>query len=163
MSRDRLQCRQGARCPRPQERGGGAASGAPTDPYRLTLWRRLGGFLVYIVDGLVVRNEIDIDYVAGGHGYVYDYIPQNEVWIERDVEPVERPYVLLHELVEIRHMRDYLWKYDRAHEEANRVEAIARTSPARLEKMLQEAATALNRYQGRNYVEERRGGGRGRR
>lgn len=143
-------CRIGQRC----ERTAG-------DPYRTRLWRRFQGVLVYIVNGLTVRNEIDIDYVAGGHGYVYNYIPVGEVWIDNDVSPEERPYVLLHELVEMQLMRDYGMEYDQAHEEANGVEQNARQRPDLLDLMIRQAAGRIGRYHGRHWVEE--SGGRERR
>ncbi len=42
----------------------------------------------------------DIDFTAGGHDYVYEFVPENEVWIDDDIAEAERGYVLVHELHE---------------------------------------------------------------
>ena len=47
-----------------------------------------------------MRSVFDIDFTAGGHDYVYEFVPENEVWIDDDIEEQERGYVLLHELHE---------------------------------------------------------------
>ncbi|MFA5827799.1 MAG: hypothetical protein WC841_00350 [Candidatus Shapirobacteria bacterium] len=39
------------------------------------------GFKVYAVDGTWIRNNISIMFGHGGHGYVHEFIPQNEIWI----------------------------------------------------------------------------------
>jgi len=65
------------------------------------LWKELeNGISVWIVNGRLVRSVFDIDYTAGGHDYVYEFVPEKEVWIDNDIEQEERGYVLLHELHE---------------------------------------------------------------
>jgi hypothetical protein len=59
------------------------------------------GVNIWIVSGRLVRSAFYIDFTEGGHEFVYPtFVPKNEVWIDDDVEPEERPYVLLHELFE---------------------------------------------------------------
>jgi hypothetical protein len=90
------------------------------------LWKTLeSGVSVWIVDGRLVRSVFDIDYTEGGHDYVYEFVPQNEVWIDNDVADVERPYVLLHEL----HERNLMAKgmpYSKAHESSSKIEYYCR-------------------------------------
>jgi hypothetical protein len=63
------------------------------------LWKDLeSGIKVWIMNGRLVRSVFDIDFTEGGHDYVYEFVPANEVWIDDAVEEPERPFVLLHEL-----------------------------------------------------------------
>ena len=85
----------------------------------------------WIVDGRLVRSAFDIEFTEGGHDRVYDYVPKNEIWIDNDLTPAERPFVLLHELHE-RHLMGNGWTYESAHADANRVEAYDRHHPSEL-------------------------------
>lgn len=86
------------------------------------LWKRLESAVsVWIVDGRLVRSVFDVDFTEGGHDYVYEFVPQNEVWIDNDLQETERPYVLLHELHE-RNLMSQGWDYDRAHADSSKIE-----------------------------------------
>ena len=76
---------------------------------------------VWLVDGRKVRDHYDIDFTEGGHGLVYDWIPKNEIWIDDDLNPSERKYVLAHERFEWKKM-DQGMEYDDAHEAASKAE-----------------------------------------
>jgi hypothetical protein len=98
----------------------------------MRLWKRLENSVsVWIVDGRLVRSVFDIDFTEGGHDYVYEFVPENEVWIDNDLEEAERPYVLLHELHE-RNLMAKGWDYDRAHEDSSKVEYHFRHHPNEL-------------------------------
>jgi hypothetical protein len=84
--------------------------------------RDIDGVTVWIVDGDVLRDCFKTDFVEGGHGYVYPWIPNDEIWIEDEVDQPEREAILLHEYVELVKMRDDGWDYSEAHEEAGRRE-----------------------------------------
>ncbi len=82
-------------------------------------------FSVWIVSGELVRNSLYIDFTAGGHDRVYDFIPKGEVWIDDDLSGKEIMYVLIHELHERRLMikgRSYV----QGHNSALRVEYFSR-------------------------------------
>ena len=86
------------------------------------MWKRLeSGITVWIVNGRLVRSAFDIDFTAGGHDYVYEFVPENEVWIDDAIVELERPYVLLHELHE-RNRMSQGWPYSKAHAESSRIE-----------------------------------------
>ena len=38
-----------------------------------------GGINVFLVDGEYVRDNVTIEFALGGHHYVYDQIPENEI------------------------------------------------------------------------------------
>jgi hypothetical protein len=102
----------------------------------LKLWKTLeSGVKVWIVDGRLVRSVFDVDFTEGGHDHVYEFVPHDEVWIDNDLEEVERPYVLLHEL----HERNLMAKgspYSKAHEDSSRIEYYCRHHPDHLHESL---------------------------
>jgi hypothetical protein len=90
------------------------------------LWKKLdSGISVWIVNGRLVRSGFDVDFTEGGHDYVYEFIPENEVWIDNDLNEEERPYVLLHELHE-RNLMAKGWTYEKAHEDSSKIESFYR-------------------------------------
>jgi hypothetical protein len=100
------------------------------------LWKKLESPVsVWIVDGRLVRSVFDIDFTEGGHDYVYEFVPQNEVWIDDDLEEIERPYVLLHELHE-RNLMAKGWNYEKAHEDSSKIEYYCRHHPNELHMAL---------------------------
>jgi hypothetical protein len=102
----------------------------------IRLWKKLrSGLSVWIVNGRLVRSVFDIDFTAGGHDYVYEFVPENEVWIDDDIEENERGYVLLHELHERNRMASG-WDYDKAHAQASRLEYRLRHHPDELHDAL---------------------------
>lgn len=81
--------------------------------------------MIRYVDGSIIRRYIDPQFVCGGHGLVYDYVPKGEIWVDvlmdkRDIGPVTT-----HEITEYRLMQDGL-DYDRAHDFATVAEKIVR-------------------------------------
>jgi hypothetical protein len=93
------------------------------------LWKRLeNSVAVWIVSGRMVRSVFDIDFTEGGHDYVYEFVPEKEVWIDDDILEPERPYVLVHELHE-RNRMALGWPYSKAHAESSRVEYRCRHHP----------------------------------
>jgi hypothetical protein len=106
------------------------------------LWKKLeNGVSVFIVNGRLVRSAFDIDYTAGGHDYVYEFVPQNEVWIDDAIVETERPYVLLHELHE-RNLMAKGWPYSKAHADSSRLEYHCRHHPDELHDKLAEEGWA---------------------
>ena len=100
--------------------------------YRLRKLGEVHGWIVWLVDGERIRNEVDIDFTCGGHNLVYDwYIPVGEIWIDDALGPLDRTATLLHELVEYDLMLHRRWNYDRGHDVASRAEAPFRERLAR--------------------------------
>ena len=77
---------------------------------------------VWLVDGSVVRGLYKTDYTEGGHGYVYRWVPKDEIWVESTVDRRELPLVVAHEYLELRLMRDEGLAYDPAHAIAAKLE-----------------------------------------
>ncbi|MBN2459734.1 hypothetical protein JXB28_05610 [Candidatus Woesearchaeota archaeon] len=113
---------------------------------------------VWLVKGKLLRNLVNVDFVQGGHDKVYSFIPKNEVWIDDSLNPEERKFVLLHELIE-RNLMCWGWVYamkyeipwmhstakkcdgiepDTAHARASEAEQYYRKKPKGVEERIKE-------------------------
>jgi len=97
------------------------------DKIHKRLWKKLeNGVSVWIVDGKLVRDTLDIWFVAGGHDKVYEFIPKDEVWIDDAVaDTPDAMFILFHEL----HERNLMMKgeaYDPAHKDSSEKEHYLR-------------------------------------
>jgi hypothetical protein len=100
------------------------------------LWKRLeNGISVWVVNGRLVRSAFDIDFTAGGHDHVYEFVPEGEVWVDDAIEENERGFVLLHELHERNRMEKGM-PYSQAHAESSRLEFHCRHHPDELHDAL---------------------------
>jgi hypothetical protein len=100
------------------------------------LWKKLeNGVSVWVVNGRLVRSLFDIDFTAGGHDHVYEFVPENEVWIDDAIDEKERRFVLLHELHERNRMAEG-WPYSKAHLDSSRLEFRYRHHPDELHDAL---------------------------
>lgn len=80
------------------------------------------GVKIISVDGKAVRENKDMDFIAGGHYYRYHWIPKNEVWIDDSVSSDEVEPTIVHELYERSLMKEKRMSYNNAHVLANRKE-----------------------------------------
>lgn len=92
---------------------------------------------VWVVDGKIVRDIYFLNFTEGGHHFVYDFIPQKEVWLDNDLKPQERDFVLLHELHE-RYLMFTGLTYESAHRSSSIIEHKCRKEPDLLGKCLEE-------------------------
>ncbi len=83
---------------------------------------------IWIVDGRAVRDLYDIDFTEGGHDKVYPFVPPGEIWLDDDLTPGERKFVLLHELHE-RHLMSGGMSYPQAHYDSSHIEYYCRQHP----------------------------------
>ncbi|MBU4480425.1 hypothetical protein KKG48_03225 [Patescibacteria group bacterium] len=91
---------------------------------------------IWIVDGRLVRDFLDIEFTEGGHDFVYDYVPKNEIWLDNDITEQEKPFVLLHELNE-RLKMEKGENYNTAHYASSELEWEARHNKKELTKELE--------------------------
>ncbi len=87
---------------------------------------------VWLVDAVLVRSFYKTDYTEGGHGYVYPWVPKDQIWIENTVDRSEYPFIVCHEYTELRLMRDRGMAYDPAHEICSTMEYVLRAGKAPL-------------------------------
>ena len=85
------------------------------------------GVKIYLIDADHVRDDIDIDYTMGGHAYVYpNYVPEDEVWIDEEMNKEDQYSTMVHETTERNEMRNRHLKYDKAHDDASAAEIKVR-------------------------------------
>jgi hypothetical protein len=90
---------------------------------------------VWLVDGQAVRDKHSVDFALAGHDRVYHYVPKGEVWLESGLSPMDRKFVLVHELWERRLMAGGL-SYEAAHIKANKLEKTVRANPESVDTVL---------------------------
>jgi hypothetical protein len=88
----------------------------------ITLEDDRGPVTVWLIDGCLARDRYKTDYAEGGHGYVYPWVPRDEIWVEQGIDRGELPFVVVHEYLERRLMRDAKLEYDKAHPICSQVE-----------------------------------------
>jgi hypothetical protein len=91
-----------------------------------------GPVKAWVIDGYFARCWYKTDYAEGGHYVVFPWVPTREIWLEKDTDPRELPYILAHEYLEMRMMRDRGLGYDHAHEIASRMEFDLRCDESKL-------------------------------
>lgn len=80
------------------------------------------GFEIWVVNGSVIRDKLDMEFALGGNPARYQYVPENQIWIENIPDITE---VAIHELTETIFMLTGL-SYDKAHEKASQIEEFFR-------------------------------------
>lgn len=75
------------------------------------------GMDVWLVNGAVIRSQIDVDFTCGGHEYRYLYIPHDEIWIDNALNNEDINPTIWHEIIE-RHLMERGADYSAAHEYA---------------------------------------------
>lgn len=93
------------------------------------------GIKVKLVNGKLVRSVLNLDFTQGGHSLVYEFVPEDEVWIDNDIEWQERGFVILHELNELLKMKEG-WTYSKAHADSSALEQKCRKNPEELHEAL---------------------------
>jgi hypothetical protein len=88
----------------------------------ITLPDPKGPVVVWLVDGNLVRSYYKTDYTQGGHGYVYPWVPKQQIWVEDGADHREIHFIVCHEYLERRLMRDKGFTYNHAHEIASQLE-----------------------------------------
>ncbi len=92
-------------------------------PPRTRYLGKVAGLTVYLVSGVAVRNDMDIDFTCGGNEAVYpSYVPPGEIWLDDAAGPLDRTATALHEIVERDQMMRFGKDYDDAHEVASATE-----------------------------------------
>ena len=77
---------------------------------------------ILIVNGDKIKKEKNMDFVEGGNGQAWDFIPKNEIWIDACINYKDFPHIIYHEYLEQYLMKKYNLTYDDAHEIANKYE-----------------------------------------
>jgi hypothetical protein len=97
-------------------------------PLRPPYLRKAGvrdSMTVWIVDGMYIRTNIDEEFTNFGQHYAFSFIPDSELWIDREGKPDEIRFFVDHLLVERRLMAKGV-PYDNALAVADSVERADR-------------------------------------
>lgn len=81
---------------------------------------------IFLVNGTVIRNQIDPDFLGGGNGSRYKFIPINEIWIEDNTAEADLIPYIVHEITEAYEMKNDQLSYQDAHELATELEMTLR-------------------------------------
>lgn len=100
---------------------------------------KASGFIVWIVDGEYIRNNVDEEFTNFGHHYSFSFIPEKEFWIDKEHSGDETRYYIDHMLVENRLMAEGK-DYDEASGRADLVEGRERHKSKLIEKELKSKA-----------------------
>lgn len=68
--------------------------------YHLKLIEKYGDLEVWEIDGAKLRAEKDIEFTNFGLYPDFDYIPKNELWLDREAHPDERQFFIDHMLTQ---------------------------------------------------------------
>ncbi len=77
---------------------------------------------VWLVDGRMVRDSFETEFTEGGNGLALTYIPTDEIWLDKTIDPQELKFILTHERVERCLMEHQHLPYEEAHRVASHVE-----------------------------------------
>jgi len=91
------------------------------DKIRVRPVYRMKDVTVWSVRGEVVRDDLDVDFVAGGHHHRNRYIPEDEVWVERMMSRRDFALTAAHAVAELYLVRKGM-DIGRAHEAAVSIE-----------------------------------------
>ncbi len=81
------------------------------------------GVTLHEVDGTYLRDNVNVDFTSGTNGYAHpNYVPKNEVWIDKSLPEADKTATIKHELRERELMKDGK-TYNEAHEIAAKEEA----------------------------------------
>lgn len=69
--------------------------------YRMPV-RKRGGLRIWIVDGPLVRKQLDGDFCFGAHDLSAPYIPKGELWLDSAMSCEQMHYSLVHQIEERR-------------------------------------------------------------
>lgn len=82
-----------------------------------------GGIEIWSVDGTEIRKRLDNDFLLGDNWLAPPHIvPKGHIWVERILDPIERNFILIHEVVEVMLMAELGYSYPKAHKIASAVE-----------------------------------------
>lgn len=92
------------------------------DGVHVKKYGKISDITVWLVDANKIRDKWKSDFMEGGHGYVYKWIPNDEIWIEDGIKKHEIPFIILHEFVERTLMKEKNMSYEKAHDISAKVE-----------------------------------------
>jgi len=81
---------------------------------------------IKIVNGDEAKTKFDMDFVEGGNHEAYNFIPEDELWIDFNIDKHEYPFIAMHEFIESTLILKHNFSYEVAHKFANFYEKLIR-------------------------------------
>ena len=75
---------------------------------------KIGNVMIYIVSEDEIHRKWTTDFCEGGSWKVYKFIPENEVWVDIELNPDDMRHTILHEFIESA-VYDQFGNYNDAH------------------------------------------------
>ena len=94
-----------------------------------------GKITIWVVDGTYVRTHLDEEFTNFGQPLVFDCIPKDEFWLDKEAKEDEQHFFVDHLLVEHRLMLKGV-PYDDALEAADKVEMAERKRSGDIKKLI---------------------------
>jgi len=107
--------------------------------FHLKKLSRFGKLSAWIVNGQKIRETIEPEFTNFGQHYSFSFIPENELWIDKEASPDERRFFLDHLLMEYKLMEAGL-PYERAIEIAGAKEKLERQRAKEVKKILKKTS-----------------------
>lgn len=114
----------------------------------LSEYMRIGPICVYIVDGVLFRKHIYLNFTQGGNYMAYPWLKRKCLLLE-DANERDREPILYHELYETNEMEEEGEVYDDAHEEADEGEIKIRHNPALFAPMFEKEVKRMEKWHAR--------------
>ncbi|MEI6138210.1 MAG: hypothetical protein WCP85_03050 [Mariniphaga sp.] len=89
-------------------------------------FEKQGRFIVSIVDGSKIRQNIYKEFVYGGNEQRYPFVPKGEIWIDNAISSEEYELTVRHELNERHLMAKFAMTYQAAHDSSLALELTIR-------------------------------------
>ena len=89
-------------------------------------FEKQGNFVVSIVDGSKIRQNIYKEFVYGGNEQRYPFVPTGEIWIDNAISSEEYELTVAHELNERHLMAKFAMTYQAAHDSSLALELTMR-------------------------------------
>lgn len=83
------------------------------------------GITIWVVNGSLIRKEIYPDFGLSGNGYVYNFIPKGEIWIDGQISCEETGFSISREVLQ-RELMSKGMNYDQSYQKAIKQEVLLR-------------------------------------
>ncbi len=112
-------------------------------------YKKVKNFQVWIVNGKYIRDNIDEEFVNFGHHCSYNFVPENEFWIDKEYgKGDDKKFYVEHMLIE-HSLISNGEKYDKALEKADRIERGERRKHYQKELFKKIHLKLLKKYSGK--------------
>ena len=107
-----------------------------TKPY-VKKYKKVGGLTVFLVDGKYIRENIDKEFTNFGQCHKFSFIPQDEMWLDKERNPDEEEF-FIDSMLSIRKSLEDGKTYEEAVKKADKIEKRERMASASAKELKKE-------------------------